>query len=224
MGTKVQLSAHRVLRYCFGMLSRRNLVIGCSFLAAAGGVTRAAAAPARVAPVRIEDGHYTQDWFVQSFLDLSEDLSTAAQAGKRFAIVWQQLYCPYCEEMHKVNFADPEINVFVRTHFDILELDLFGAREVTDFDGTVLPERILARRYGVGATPTIQFFPESVAAMAGRKGRAAEVARMPGYYRPFHFQTMFEFVAQHGYDKMPFPRYVQARIDQLKAAGETRDW
>ena len=37
---------------------------------------------------------------------------------------------------------------------------MLGAREVTDFDGQVLPEKELARKYGVPGTPTIQFLPD----------------------------------------------------------------
>ena len=103
----------------------------------------------------------SQSWFLNSFLVLREDLAEAAAQGQRFAILWEQRGCPYCLEMHRVNLADPAVNDYVREHFNILQLDLFGSREVTDFDGDVLAEKELARKYGVAGTPTIQFFPEA---------------------------------------------------------------
>ena len=163
----------------------------------------AAAVPARAfadgGPVLNDDGLYEQPFFVQSFLDLAEDLETAAQAGKRFAVMWELKGCPYCKETHFVNFADPEIRGFVSGNFDILQLNFVGSREVTDFDGEAMEERELARKWGIRFTPTTMFFPESLDEVAGRPGNEAEVARMPGYFKPPHFLAMYRFVRQKAY-------------------------
>ena len=37
--------------------------------------------------------------------------------------------------------------------FELLQLNIIGAREVTDFDGQRLTEKEFARKYGVRATP-----------------------------------------------------------------------
>jgi thioredoxin-related protein len=105
--------------------------------------------------------------------------------------------------------ADPAVNDYIRTHFNVLQLDLFGSREVTDFDGQVLAEKDIARKYGVAYTPTIQFFPEELGRIDGKSGKSIEVARMPGYFRPVHFRMMFEYVAARAYTQMPFQRFVQ---------------
>ena len=150
-------------------------------------------------PVLNDDGLYEQPFFVQSFLDLAEDLETAAQAGKRFAVMWELKGCPYCKETHFVNFADPEIRGFVGGNFDILQLNFVGSREVTDFDGEAMEERELARKWGIRFTPTTMFFPESLDEVVGRPGNEAEVARMPGYFKPPHFLAMYRFVRQKAY-------------------------
>ena len=155
-----------------------------------------------------DDGLYHQDWFVHSFLDLKEDLAEATKAGKRFAIIWEQKGCPYCRDVHTVNFADDKVRNYAKANFAILQLNLWGDREVTDFDGQVLPEKELARKYRINFTPTMQFFPETVDEMTGKKGEEAEVARMPGYFRNFHFQAMFEFVKDKRYAKQDFQRYI----------------
>jgi len=187
-----------------------------------GVLPRAGAAdpPKSYAPVVNDDGLLTQPWFVESFLELKDDLAEAKTSGKRLAIFWEQRGCPYCREMHTVNFADPEINDYVRSHFAVLQLNIYGSRKVTDFDGQELEERTLARKYGVVFTPTIQFFPDDPAAVVGKPGNTVEVARMPGYFKPFHFLSMFEYVFDKEYKKQPFQAFLQARAERLRAQGK----
>ncbi|MEC9368452.1 MAG: thioredoxin, partial [Pseudomonadota bacterium] len=61
-------------------------------------------------PELTEDGLYRQPWFLESFLELNDDLSAASAAGKRFAIFWELKGCPYCKETHFVNFARQDIH------------------------------------------------------------------------------------------------------------------
>jgi thioredoxin-related protein len=171
-------------------------------------------------PVLKEDGQYTQPWFLESFLELPDDLEEARAAGKRLAIIWEQEGCPYCRETHLVNFAIPEIRDYIRANFEILQMDIWGARAVVDFDGKSLEEKALAKRGAVRFTPTIQFFPESLETVAGRGGRSAEIARMPGYFRPFHFLTMFQYVQEKGYESGDFRSYLKAKTASYAAQGK----
>lgn len=190
------------------MIERRGFLgLGLGLAGSAfGTAVRPAAAEA---PVLNDDGLYEQPFFVQSFLDLAEDLELAADSGKRFAVMWELRGCPYCKETHLVNFADPEIRDFVSGNFDILQLNLVGSREVVDFDGEAMEERALARKWGVRFTPTTQFFPETLDEVAGRKGSEAEVARMPGYFRPPHFLAMYRFVQEKAYETTGFNDYLR---------------
>ncbi len=185
----------------------------------AGAPGRADAASERIEPILGEDGMYHQPWFVNSFLDLKDDLAEAAEAGKRFVVMWEQRGCPYCRETHMVNFARPDINQYIRDNFAVLQLDLWGSREVTDFDGETLEERALARKWGIVFTPTIMFFANSVAEVEGKTGAQAEVTRMPGYFKPFHFITMFEYVKESAYERQHFQKFLQAKGDRLRAQG-----
>lgn len=190
------------------MVNRRAF-LGMGLLAGALGTS-----PWRTAegaePKLNDDGLYEEPFFVQSFLDLAEDLEVAAQAGKRFAVMWELKGCPYCKETHFVNFADPEIRAFVSENFDILQLNLVGAREVTDFDGEAMEERALARKWGIRFTPTTIFFPEAPEDIAGRPGHEAEVARMPGYFRPPHFLAMYRFVREKAYTNGNFNDFLRS--------------
>ena len=77
--------------------------------------------------------------------------------------------------------------------------------------------RALARKWRVNFTPTINFFPEK--SNGKQSGRDLEVMRMPGYFKPFHFLSMFEFVEQNAYKDQNFQRFLQAKFKALEAAG-----
>ncbi len=206
-------------------LNRRNL------LGLAAGGLALTALPGRLAlaetpePIIGADGLYTQPWFVQSFFDLQDDVAEAHQAGKQFAVLWEQRGCPYCRELHQVNFADPEIGAYAKENFAILQLDMWGDRKVTDFDGQEMSERELARRWGVAFTPTLNCFPKDPASVDGKVGGKAEITRMPGYFKPFHFQTMLIYVRDEHYKEMGFQEFLKARAKKLHDEGkEVKFW
>jgi len=188
------------------MIMVRNLVAGLALLSTAAAV--AAEKPVAAANSFGDESLYSEPWFLASLLDLKEDLADAAKAGKRFAIVWEQRGCPYCVEMHRTDFADPAISAYIKANFVIVELDLLGDREVTDFDGAVLSEKQLARKWGIRGTPSMQFFPATPIEVAGRSGGAVEIARMPGYYPPETFIAMFRFVRENRTRGEDFRRYL----------------
>ena len=186
------------------MFTRRRLLTGAAGLAAAGAV-----APARAAATLTEDGLYRQPWFLESFLELGDDLESASKAGKRFAVMWELRGCPYCRETHLVNFARPDIENFIKTNFEVLQLNIVGSREVTDFDGAKIGEKALAAKYGVRFTPTVQFFPDTLAGLAAKPPEAREVARAPGYLNPDDFLALFRFVREKAYETKSFRDYVR---------------
>lgn len=185
----------------------------------------AQAAALRYPPVELGKGRFSQSWFLESFLELAEDLNEARNGKKRLAILWEQDGCPYCREMHMVNFAIPEIRDYVKQNFEIVQLDIWGSREVTDFAGNRKKESELAKDWKVRFTPTIQFITEDGAAAATNEPKSFEVARMPGYLRPVHFLWMFEFVREQAYAKKDFRGYVVEKVAAYEAAGKKfPDW
>ena len=115
--------------------------------------------------------------------------------------MWELRGCPYCKETHLVNFARADVEVYIKTNFEVLQLNIIGSREVTDFDGEKLSEKAFAQKYGVRSVPTFQFFPESVAGLAAKAPREREVARAQGYIDPQPFLDLFRFVSERDYDK-----------------------
>ena len=181
------------------------------FLALAPGAALAASiGAARAEPALGDDGLYHETWFLESFLDLREDLESTAASGKRLAIMWELRGCPYCRETHLVNFADADIAKYIRDNFEVLQLNLIGSRKVTDFDREELSEKDLAQKYGIRFTPTFQFFPSSSAGIEAKQSMAREVARAPGYLKPQHFLAMFRFVRELAYEHGSFRDFLAA--------------
>ena len=106
-----------------------------------------------------DSGLHHQDWFLESFLDIGEDLAEAQANGKGLVVIFEQRGCPYCREMHRVNLRIPATVEAIKANFHVLQLDLRGSREVTDTDGEAMEERDIARRWGVVFTPTLVFLP-----------------------------------------------------------------
>ncbi|MGM4963604.1 SoxW family protein [Tardiphaga sp. 1201_B9_N1_1] len=187
-----------------GVITRRHALAAIGF-----GVVGLRAAPASAKATLGDDGLYQMDWYLESFLDLSEDLAGASAKGKRFAIMWGLKGCPACKRMHESYMTDPKIETYIRDNFEILHLNHIGAREVTDFDGRRRGEKAFGEAYGIRFTPTIQFFPETVAGLASKSGQAREVARMPGLLEPVEFLAMFRYVREKGYETAPFPEWLK---------------
>lgn len=171
-----------------------------------------------------EDGLHIQPWFHEGFLDLSEDLAEAESQGKRLMIMWEQRGCPYCKRLHEVNLTIPRIVETIKRDFLVVQLNLWGDREVTDFDGEVLKEKDLANKWRVMFTPTMQFFPATVKDMGGQSGATGEVVRIPGYFKPFHFYFLLRYAKTGGYEAEPsFQRWLSGVGNTLDELGVEYD-
>ena len=196
----------------------------CALAILITGVATPAPGPARaadgamVAPTQGEDGLYHHDFFLQSFLDLSEDLASSHADGKRLVVVFEQRGCIYCQQVNTDLLGDPAIHAYVKEHFNVLQLNLFGDREVTDLNGDVMSEKALARRWGVLFTPTFVFLPEDPAAAEGRTGMEAAVFTLPGAFGKLTFSAAFEWVHGKGYEG---DRHFQSYVAEKMAARDS---
>jgi thioredoxin-related protein len=189
-------------------MTRRGLL-----LAAAASAAGAVALPRAFAeePQLTAEGLIAEPWFLDSFLDLPDDLSTAHKEGKRLVIMWELRGCPYCRETHLVNFAQPRIVNYIKANFEVLQLNIIGDRKVKDFDGTELSEKALARKYAIHFTPTFQFFSDTAARLNDLAPQKREVARAPGYLRPDDFLAFFRFVREKAYEKGSFRDFLKSQ-------------
>ncbi|KIC08193.1 thioredoxin [Leisingera sp. ANG-M1] len=166
-----------------------------------------------------DDGLHKTSWMRETFKDLREDLDEANGEGKRLALIFEQRGCIYCTKMHEETFPRPEISRYIEENFFVVQLNLYGDVEVTDFDGQALPEKEMARKWGVLFTPTILFLPEEVAEEA--TAPEAAVAMMPGAFGAGTTLDMFTWVNEKRYaldNGEDFQRY-HARMIQERNNG-----
>ena len=171
----------------------------------------------RVEATRGDDDIWHQKWFLLSLLDLRDDYAEAEAKGKRFAIVFEQRGCVYCTRMHTEVLAQKYINDYVRENFHVLQLDLWGSREVTDFDGTRMPEKKLAERWGVMFTPTVVFLKDGLTDIK-TYGPPIEVTRMSLGFGAATFYDLFVWVRAKVYEAdRNFQRFHLARHTEREA-------
>ena len=202
------------------MIDRRKFTVGG--LAALGATGMIGTLPGKLNAAEVgDDGLHVQDWFLQTFLEIGEDQQEMDQDGKHLALLFEQKGCPYCKEMHEVNLAKPKIVDFIKENFGVLQINMFGSRTVTDIDGTEMEEKEFARKWRVNFTPTIIYL--KTGDLTGKSHSEAEAARMPGYLKPFHFISMFEYVADKRYEKQDFQRYIHEKVKLMEERGEKPD-
>ena len=160
-----------------------------------------------------DDGLHKTPWMRDTFKDLSEDLAEANAEGKRLMVMIEQRGCIYCTKMHEEVFVVPEIAQYIEDNFFVVQINMFGDVEVTDFDGTAMPEKDIVKRWGALFTPSIYFFPQEVAddVMAPQ----AAVANMPGAFGRWTTFNMLNWVVEEGYDgDESFQRYHARKFEE----------
>lgn len=153
------------------------------------------------------------DWFKDSFLDIREDIAEAEEEGKRVVLYFYQDGCPYCGKLLKDNFGDPDIAAMTQQNFDVIALNMWGDREVTDLAGEDSTEKDFAAALKVQYTPTLIFFDEA--------GKVA--LRVNGYYSPDEFTLALDFVAGKHEKQGSIRDYLLKRIAAEKAAAENAE-
>ena len=148
------------------------------------------------------------DWFANSFLDIREDLAEAASAGKRVMLYFYQDGCPYCKKLLDTNFALQETEKKTRKHYDVVAINLWGDREVTDFDGNETTEKEFAKSLRVMFTPTLLFLNE----------QGDVTLRVNGYYQPHKFNAALDYGVNHDGSDPTFREYL-ATVSPAAASG-----
>ena len=168
-----------------------------------------------------DDGLHKTAWMRDTFKDLQEDLAEANAEGKRLVLFFEQRGCIYCAKMHEEVFPRPEVSNYIEENYFVVQLNLHGSTEVTDFDGETLQEREMARKWNVLFTPTILFLPEEVP--EDQTAVQAAVSIMPGAFGAGTTLDMFTWVNEKRYELdngEDFQRYHARRI-QERSNGKT---
>ena len=118
--------------------------------------------------------------------------------------------------MHEEVFPLENITSYINENYFVVQINMFGDVEVTDFDGTTLPEKEMVKKWGALFTPMILFLPENVA--EGLSASQEAVATMPGAFGQYTTFNMLNWVVEKGYDgDESFQRYHARKFaDQIK--------
>jgi thioredoxin-related protein len=152
-------------------------------------------------PVAAED---MPAWFKESFLDTREDIAEAAKGGRRLMLYFHQDGCPYCAKLLRENFGDKAIADKTRKHFDVIAINLWGDREVTDLAGKATTEKAFAKALRVQFTPTLLMLDE----------KGATALRLNGYVPPHQFDAALDYVGGRLEKKQSFTDYLLVRAPE----------
>ena len=140
------------------------------------------------------------DWFKLSLGDLKEDISEARSAGKSGIMVYfGQKRCAYCEQFLTQNIGAPDIEHYIREHYDIIPIDIWGIEDIVDTNGETYTERELSLRYKTNFTPSLVFYD-----LDGKP-----VFRLRGYYPPYKFRAALQYVTEGFYKEETFSEYLE---------------
>ncbi len=152
-------------------------------------------------------------WFKPSFLDIGEDVTEAAESNKRVLLFFHQAACPYCEKFINTNFAIPEVKAYTQQHFDVIDINLWGDREVSGTQALGIEAATTEKKFSaalkVWATPTLLFLNES----------SEVVLRLNGYYDPQKFMIAMRYVAEKQETKQSLQQFYESQM-QTKPQGK----
>jgi len=172
--------------------------------------TASAAEPVGLTAGMVNPGHQDKpDWFKLSFLDIREDIAEAAAANKRVLLYFYQDGCPYCKKLLQDNFGQKAIADKTQKHFDVIAVNMWGDREVTDLNGIETTEKQFALQMRVMFTPTLLFLDE----------KGAVALRVNGYYYPGKFETALDYVSGKKETSMSFADFYKNNTPE-KATGK----
>lgn len=141
--------------------------------------------------------HEPPAWFKQSFLDIREDIAEAGESDRRVMLYFYQDGCPYCKKLLETNFSQRDIVERTRNNFDVVAINMWGDREVLDFEGNSTTEKQFAADLKVMFTPTLLLLNE----------QGQVLMRLNGYYPPHKFGAVIDYVGQRREAESSFRDY-----------------
>ena len=133
--------------------------------------------------------------------------------AKPLAVIFESPRCAACVQLHDETFARPSVRRLLG-RFDVASLPTGEPAALVTPDGARSDTRRWARDLRIDLHPTVVFFD----------ARGREVFRFDGEMRAFHVESAFDYVASGAYRNEPqFQRFVQARAERLRAAGQPVD-
>jgi len=146
------------------------------------------------------------EWFKESFLDIKEDIEELSEENKRLIIYVHQNNCPYCYLFINKNLKDKKTKDKINKHFEIVEINMFGDKEVTDIDDESYSEKEFAIKHKIQFTPTLIFYSEN----------AKEILRLNGYVNIDKFNKALDYIKDKKETKISYNNYLLQKENTAK--------
>ncbi len=138
------------------------------------------------------------NWFKSTFMDFSEDLEEAADEDRHIMIYFHQNGCPYCAKLVEDNFHDEKLVAKLQKDFDVIETNMWGDRELTDWTGEEFSEKEFSIKMKIQFTPTLIFL--------NSKGKS--VLRLNGYQSIEKMQATLDYISGKNYLNQSYAKYI----------------
>lgn len=127
-----------------------------------------------------------QYFFEQNLGDLSEELETARDEGKKGIFLFFEMdECPFCHRMKNTVLNQPDIQDYYKQNFHSLTIDIEGDIEIVDFEGNETTQKEFASKNRVRATPVLTFYDlqgQQVVRYTGAASSSDEFMWLAEYY------------------------------------------
>ena len=137
-------------------------------------------------------------WFLNSFLDLQEDIEELHEQNKRLILYIHQDNCPYCNLFVTKNLQNKKTKELLQKNFAVISINMFGDKEITDTDEEVLSEKEFALKHKIQFTPTLIFFNET----------GKQILRLNGYQNIKNFNLALEYIKNKREKLISFKNYI----------------
>ena len=112
-------------------------------------------------------------------------------------IYFHQNGCPYCAKLVEDNFHNEDLVAKLQKNFDVIETNMWGDRDLTDWKGKEFTEKEFSAFMKVQFTPTIIFL----------NAKGDIVLRVNGYQSVDKLDSMLDYVSTKQYLKQTYSRY-----------------
>ena len=140
------------------------------------------------------------NWFKATFMDFSEDLEEASDEGKHVMIYFHQNGCPYCAKLVQDNFHDKDLVAKLQKHFDTIETNMWGDRDLIDWSGNDYSEKEFSTKMKIQFTPTIIFL--------NPKGET--LLRLDGYQSIDKMHATLDYISSKTYLDQSYASYMNS--------------
>ncbi|WP_419765099.1 MAG: thioredoxin family protein [Arcobacter sp.] len=147
------------------------------------------------------------EWFLSSFLDFSEDIDSLTSQNKRLMLFVQQDSCPYCHAFVTKNLRHTQTKEKLQKHFGVVDINMFGDREILDTDGEETTEKVFAKKHNIQFTPTIIFFDEN----------KKQILRLNGYVDIPQFNLALDYIKDKNETSLSYQEYILKNKKQKSA-------